>query len=127
MVDTAPSFTQQTLAAIDTADGVCVVTEPHVASMKTGNDCLAVLEKLSFPKERILLVVNRTTQRRAGDRRGRAGLQPAARHRRALTHLRSTMPPTRGRPIVVLHPDNAASKQLRDLAARLTVLAPAGR
>jgi len=36
MVDTPPSFTQQTLAAIDTADGACVVAEPHVASMKAG-------------------------------------------------------------------------------------------
>src|SRR6266576_436316 len=59
MVDTQPSFTPLTLAAIDTADGACVVSEPHVASMKTGKACLDVLEKLSFPKERTLLVINR--------------------------------------------------------------------
>lgn len=33
----------------------------------------------------------------------------------------------RGRPLVVLHADNAAAKVMRDLAAQLTVLAPAGR
>ena len=126
MVDTPPSFTQQTLAAIDTADGTCVVTEPHIASMKAGRDCLEVLEKLSFPKERILLVVNRTTQ---------TGLETdeVARFFNRRPDIVVPFTPAfddaadRGRPIVVLHPDNAASKQLRDLAARLTVLAPASR
>ncbi|MDP9252648.1 MAG: response regulator [Chloroflexota bacterium] len=126
MVDTAPSFTQHTLAAIDTADGICVICEPHVASMKTARDCLEVLEKLSFPKERILLVVNRTTQ---------AGLETdeVARFFNRRPDIVVPFTPAfddaadRGRPIIVLHPDNAASKQLRDLAARLTVLAPAGR
>jgi len=126
MVDTAASFTQPTLAAIDTADGACVVCEPHVASMKAARDCLEVLEKLSFPKERILLAVNRTTQ---------TGLETdeVARFFNRRPDIVVPFTPAfddaadRGRPIVVLHPDNASSKQLRDLAARLTVLAPAGR
>jgi len=126
MVDTPPSFTQQTLAAIDTADGACVITEPHIASMKAGRDCLDVLDKLSFPKERILLVVNRTTQ---------TGLETdeVARFFNRRPDIIVPFTPAfddaadRGRPIVVLHPDNAASKQLRDLAARLTMLAPASR
>jgi pilus assembly protein CpaE len=126
MVDTPPSFTQQTLAAIDMADGACVITEPHVASMKAGRDCLDVLDKLSFPRERTLLVVNRTTQ---------TGLETDEVARFFNRRPDIVVPFTsaaddaadRGRPIVVLHPDNAASKQLRDLAARLTVLAPAGR
>jgi pilus assembly protein CpaE len=123
MIDTPPSFTQQTLVAIDTADGACIVAEPHVASMKAGRDCLQVLEKLSFPKERILLVINRTTQ---------SGLETdeVARFFNQRPDIIVPFSPAfddaadRGRPIVVLHPDNAASKQLRDLAARLTVLAP---
>jgi pilus assembly protein CpaE len=126
MVDTPPSFTQQTLAAIDAADGACVVTEPHVASMKAGRDCLEVLDKLSFPKERVLLVVNRTTQ---------TGLETDEVARFFNRRPDIVVPFTsafddaadRGRPIVVLHPDNAASKQLRDLAARLTMLAPTSR
>jgi pilus assembly protein CpaE len=126
MVDTQPSFTPLTLAAIDTADGACVVSEPHVASMKTGKACLDVLEKLSFPKERTLLVINRTTQ---------TGLDTDEVSRYFNRRPDIVVPFTpafddaadRGRPIVVLHADNAASKQLRDLAARLTVLAPVGR
>ena len=126
MVDTQPSFTPLTLAAIDTSDGACVVCEPHVASMKTGRACLDVLEKLSFPKERTLLVINRTTQ---------TGLDTDEVSRYFNRRPDIVVPFTpafddaadRGRPIVVLHADNAASKQLRDLAARLTVLAPVGR
>jgi pilus assembly protein CpaE len=126
MVDTPPSFTQHTLAAIDTSDGACVVCEPHVASMKTARDCLEILEKLSFPNERVLLAVNRTTQ---------TGLETdeVARFFNRRPDIVVPFSPAfddaadRGRPIIVLHPDNAASKQLRDLAARLTVLAPAGR
>ena len=126
MVDTPPSFTQQTLAAIDTADGATVVTEPHVASMKAARDCLTVLEKLSFPKERTLFVVNRTTQ-------GGLDTDEVSRFFNRRPDIVVPFTPAfddsadRGRPIVVLHADNAASKQLRDLAARLTVLAPAGR
>jgi pilus assembly protein CpaE len=126
MVDTPASFTPQILAAIDTADGVCVVSEPHVASMKASHDCLAVLDKLSFPKERILLVVNRTTP---------TGLDADEVARFFNRRPDIVVPYTpvfddaadRGRPIIVLHPDNASSKQLRELAARLTVLAPVGR
>jgi Flp pilus assembly CpaE family ATPase len=102
------------------------LTEPHVASMKAGGACLNVLEKLSFPTERTLLVVNRTTQ---------AGLETdeVSRYFNRRPDIVVPFSPAfddaadRGRPIVVLHPDNAASKQLRDLAARLTVLAPVGR
>jgi Flp pilus assembly CpaE family ATPase len=94
--------------------------------MKAGHDCLDVLEKLSFPKERILLAVNRTSQ---------SGLETdeVARFFNRRPDIVIPFTPAfddaadRGRPIIVLHPDNASSKQLRDLAARLTVLAPAGR
>ncbi len=126
MVDTPASFTQQALAALDSADGACVIAAPHVASMKAGRDCLEVLDKLSFPKERVLLVLNRTTP---------GGLETDEVSRFFNRRPDVIIPFTpvfddaadHGRPLVVLHPDNAAAKQLRDLAARLTVLAPAGR
>jgi pilus assembly protein CpaE len=126
MVDTPASFTQIALAALDTSDGVCVVAEPHVASIKAGRDCLEVLDKLSFPKERTLLVLNRTTQ---------SGLETDEVSRFFNRRPDVVIPFTtvfddaadRGRPLVVLHPDNAAAKVLRDLAAQLTVIAPAAR
>ena len=126
LVDTPTSFTQQMLAAIDTAEGVCVIAEPHLASLKATKDCLDVLEKLSYPKERVLLVLNRTTQ---------SGLETDEVSRFFNRRPDIVVPYTplfdesadHGRPLVVLHPENAAAKVMRDLAAQIAVVAPAGR
>ena len=126
LVDTPPNFGQHVLAALDASDGIIVVAEPHIASMEAAKDWLDVLEKLSYPKERILLVLNRTTQ---------TGLETDQTARFFNRRPDMVIPFTpmfdeaadRGRPLVVLKPDNAAAKVLRDLAAQLTVLAPAGR
>ena len=126
LVDTPASFTQQALAAIDTAEGACVIAEPHLASLKAAKDCFDGLDKLSYPKERILLILNRTTQ---------TGLETDEVSRFFNRRPDIVVPFTpmfdesadRGRPLVVLHPDNAAAKVMRDLAAQVTVVAPAGR
>ncbi len=126
IVDTPASFSQQVLAAVDASDAIIVVAEPHLASLKAGKDWLDVLEKLSYPRERVLLVLNRTTQ---------SGLETDQVTRFFNRKPDVVVPFTmvfdeasnRGRPLVALRPDNAAAKVLRDLAAQLTVLAPAGR
>ena len=126
IVDTPATFTQQVLAAVDASDAIVVVTEPHVASLKAAKDWLDVLEKLAYPKERTLVVVNRTTT---------TGLETDQVARFFNRKPDLVMPYTpvfdeasdRGRPLVVLRPENTAAKVLRDLAASLTVLAPAGR
>jgi pilus assembly protein CpaE len=126
IVDTPATFTQQVLAAVDASDAIAVVAEPHVASLKATKDWLDVLDKLSYPRERTLLVLNRTTQ---------SGLETDQVARFFNRKPDVVVPFTtvfdeafdRGRPLVVLRPDNAAAKVMRDLAAQLTVLAPAGR
>ncbi|HYR94724.1 MAG TPA: response regulator [Methylomirabilota bacterium] len=126
LVDTPATFTQQVLAAVDASDAIAVVAEPHVASLKAAKDWLDVLEKLSYPKERSLIVLNRTTS---------SGLETdqVARFFNRKPDMVVPFTPVfdeasdRGRPLVVLRPDNAAAKVMRDLAAQLTVLAPAGR
>lgn len=126
VVDTPPNFGQTVLAALDASDGVIVVAEPHLAGIETAKDWLDVLEKLSYPKERVIIVLNRTTQ---------MGLDTDQITRFFNRRPDMVIPFTpmfdeaadRGRPLVVLRPDNAAAKVLRDLAAQLTVLAPAGR
>jgi pilus assembly protein CpaE len=126
IVDTPATFTQQVLAAVDASDAIVVVAEPHVASMKATKDWLDVLDKLSYPKERVLLVLNRTTP---------SGLESDQVSRFFNRKADLVVPNTpvfdeafdRGRPLVVLRPDNSAAKVMRDLAAQLTVLAPAGR
>ena len=126
IVDTPTTFTQQVLAAVDASDAIAVVAEPHVASLKATKDWLDVLDKLSYPRERTLLVLNRTTQ---------SGLESdqVARFFNRKPDVVVPFTPVfdeafdRGRPLVVLRPDNTAAKVMRDLAAQLTVLAPAGR
>jgi len=61
LVDCAATFTQHTLAAVDAADVIAVVATPHLASMKASLDIIRVLEKLKIPKERVLLILNRST------------------------------------------------------------------
>ncbi len=126
IVDTPATFSQQVLAAVDASDAIIIVAEPHVASMKASKDWFDVLTKLSYPAERSLLVINRTTQ---------SGLETdqVARFFNRKPDLVVPFTPVfdeasdRGRPLVVLRPDNAAAKVMRDLAAQLAVLAPAGR
>ncbi len=126
IVDTPPTFAQHVLAALDASDGIIIVAEPHIASLEAAKDWLEVLDKLSYPRERSLLVLNRTTQ---------SGLETDQVARFFNRRPEVVVPFTpmfdeaadRGRPLVVLRPDNAAAKVMRDLAAQLTLLAPAGR
>lgn len=126
IVDTPTTFAQHVLVAVDASDGIVVVAEPHLAALEAAKDWLDVLEKLSYPRERCLLVLNRTTQ---------SGLETDQVARFFNRRPEVVVPFTpmfdeaadRGRPLVVLRPENAAAKVMRDLAAQLTVLAPAGR
>ncbi len=126
VVDTPATFSQQVLAAVDASDAIAIVAEPHVASLKAAKDWLEILAKLSYAKERSLIVLNRTTQ---------SGLETdqVARFFNRRPDVVVPFTPVfdeaadRGRPLVVLRPENAAAKVMRDLAAQLTVLAPAGR
>src|SRR5204862_2173627 len=45
LVDTAATFTQHTLAAIDSADALVIITAAHLASLKATNDLLSVIAK----------------------------------------------------------------------------------
>jgi pilus assembly protein CpaE len=126
IVDAPASFSQQVLAALDVADGVVVVTAAHLPSLKATKETLDVLEKLSYPHERAVLVVNRTSS---------SGLEMDHLARFFNRKPDIIVPYTeacddaadRGRPLAVLHPDSAATKAIRDLAARIAVAAPAGR
>ncbi len=62
LVDTAATFTQHTLAAIDSADLLAVVTSSHLASLKSANDLFSVFDKLGIPKAKTMLVLNRITE-----------------------------------------------------------------
>lgn len=123
LVDCAATFTQHTLAAVDAADVIAIVTTPHLASMKAALDIIRVLEKLQIPKERLLLVLNRTTASGvAVEQVARFfGLKPGV--------VIPFTPPfddaaDEGKPLVLTAPQNVGSVVMRDLAAQITVAAP---
>jgi pilus assembly protein CpaE len=126
VIDAPASFSQQVLAALDVADAAVIVTAAHLPALKATKQALEVLGKLSFPVERTVLVVNRTSA---------AGMEMDHVARFFNRKPDIVVPYTeacddaadRGRPLTILHPDSAASKVIRDLAARIAVAAPAGR
>jgi DNA-binding response OmpR family regulator len=123
LVDTAATFSQNTLAAIDSADVLAVVTSGHLASLKSANDLFSVIDKLKIPKERTLLVLNRITA---------SGLQTdqVTRFfgRKPDVIIPFTAPfddaADAGKPLVASSPNNAGAVSVRDLAAQITVTAP---
>lgn len=126
VIDAPASFSQQVLAALDVADAAVIVTSAHLPSLRATKQALEVLQKLSYPLERTVLVVNRTSA---------AGVEMDHVARFFNRKPDIVVPYTeacddaadRGRPLTLLHPDSAASKVIRDLAARIAVAAPAGR
>lgn len=126
VIDAPASFSQQVLAALDVADAVIVVTAAHLPSLKATKETLDVLEKLSYPRERSVLVVNRTSG-------SGVEMDQIARFFNRKPDIVVPFTPAcddaadRGRPLTVLHPDSAAAKVMRDLAAQIAVAAPAGR
>ena len=123
LVDTAATFSQHTLAAIDSADVLAVVTSAHLASLKSASDLFSVIEKLGVPTDRTLLVLNRLTA---------SGLQTdqVTRFfgRKPDVIIPFTAPfgdaADEGKPLVASSPSNAGAVSVRDLAAQITVAAP---
>jgi len=126
VIDAPASFSQQVLAALDVADAAVIVTSAHIPSLKATKQALEVLEKLSYPRERTILVVNRTSA--AGVEMDHVARFFNRKPDIVVSYTEACDDAAdRGRPLTVLHPDSAASKAIRDLAARIAVAAPAGR
>ena len=122
-IDCAASFSQQTLAAIDQADVICLVTSAGLASLKASQDVLTVLEQLAVPRERVLVVLNRTTQGGLGNEQvTRFFARPPAVVVPFTAPFESAADD--GKPLVTGSPQNAAVLSLRELAAQITVAAP---
>jgi pilus assembly protein CpaE len=63
VVDTAPFFHGAVLASFDRTDELLLVTAPDVPSMKNVRLTLQTLELISFPAERVRIVLNRASSR----------------------------------------------------------------
>lgn len=126
VVDTPATFSQQVLAALDVAVKIIVVTSAHLAAVKATKDMLDVLEKLSYPRDRIILVVNRTS---AG------GIETDSVTKFFERKPDLVIPHTpacddaadRGQPLIALHPEMSGAKVMRELASQVTVAQAAVR
>lgn len=125
IVDTPATFSQLTLAAVDLSDIAVVVTAANLPSLKAALDCMFVLAKLQYPRERTLIVLNRTSGR---------GLDFDQVTQFFGRKPELVIPNTplfddaadQGRPLVLAAPDSAGTTTLREFAAKITALAPVG-
>jgi pilus assembly protein CpaE len=118
VVDLPPNFTEQTLAAIDVAAVLCVVTTNHLPAMKGARDCMSVLGKINYPVEKVRLVLNQATPG------GLAIEQVGAFFRRppdAVIGYSELYDPAAdsGRPVITGHPSSAAASDIRKLTAMI--------
>lgn len=125
IVDTPATFSQLTLAAIDLSDLAVVVTAANLPSLKAALDCMFVLAKLQYPRERTLIILNRTSVR------GLDFDQVTQFFGRKPELMIPNTPlfddaADQGRPLVLAAPDSAGTATLRELAAKITALAPVG-
>jgi pilus assembly protein CpaE len=121
LVDTAAAFTEVTLAAVDTADVICLITAPHLAALKASRDCATVLEQLQVAKRQMLLILNRSTPRGLEDE------QVAEFFNRKPDVVIPYNPmldyaADSGQPWITTHPNDLAAIKMQELAARAAAL-----
>ena len=63
IVDTDHHFNDQTLAALDAADRILLVTQCEVSALRSTQRSLGMFARLGYPSEKVLLVANRRTDR----------------------------------------------------------------
>lgn len=118
IVDAPASFSEVSLAAVDIADCVCLVTSPHVAALKATADCIDVLEKLGVPANRTLIILNQTSPSGLSARQVAAVLQRTPDVTIPYTDQFDAAADS-GRPLVAAFPADAAVTAIRELGARL--------
>jgi pilus assembly protein CpaE len=62
IVDTDHTFSDQSLAALDVADQVVLVTHGDVASVRSTQRSLALFARLGYPTDKVLVVLNRRAE-----------------------------------------------------------------
>jgi pilus assembly protein CpaE len=118
VVDLPTKLDEVTLAALDVTDIVCVVTAPHLASLRSTADTLAMLTRIGISDQRILLALVRNTAKGIDD----AGIAnflkrkpdiavPFAEKADAAADL--------GVPFVLADPNDKTAIALKQLAVRL--------
>ena len=122
-VDLPANFSEQTLTAIDTSSQVCVITSPRLASMKAARECLETLDKIGYPRQRVMLVANLVAEQADRDHIATFFRRPpdAA---VAYAQLFETAADA-GSPVVVKFPGSEATAQIAALTRTVTDAADA--
>ncbi len=63
IVDTAPVLREQELAVLDIADRIVLVATPDIPSLANSKKFFDLSEKLEYPKDKIMLILNRMDKR----------------------------------------------------------------
>jgi pilus assembly protein CpaE len=118
VLDLATKLDEVTLAALDVTDIVCVVTAPHLASLRSTSDTLAMLTRIGIADERILVALVRNTAKGIDDagvakflNRKPDNIVPYAEKADAAADL--------GVPYVLAEPNDKTAIALKQLALRL--------
>lgn len=115
LADLPANFTEQTLAAIDIAGLICVVTTNHLPSMKAARDSIAVLAKINVPSEKVRIVLNQATPGGLTvDQVGSFFRRPPD----AVVGYSELFDPAAdaGKPVILSHPSSSAASDIRKLA-----------
>lgn len=118
VVDLPPSFSEQTLAAVDVAGLICVVTTNHLPAMKGARDCLNVLSKINIAPDKVKLVLNLNTPTGLGPEQVAAFFK---REPDAVVNYSDLYDPAadHGKPVILSHPSSAAASDIRKLTAMI--------
>jgi pilus assembly protein CpaE len=119
LIDLPATFSELTLAAIDTADAMCVVTSPHIAAAKATLEYLNVVEKLHvIPHDRVFLAINHPTDTGLDDEQITRFLRRTA---NAVIPYAAQLAKTanEGRPFVTGYKDHPSARALVDLSLNI--------
>jgi len=57
-VDLPANFSEHTRIAVDNSTLACVLTTPRLASMKAARECMEILDKIGYQRQRVVLIAN---------------------------------------------------------------------
>lgn len=125
VVDTEHSLTERTIAALDAADRILLVTQMTVQALRSTRRTLQLFERLSYGGQKVLVIANRFN--------AAEGIAPADAEDVLGHQIFWKLPNdyhacaeslTRGVPVLVNAPDSALGRSYLQLAARLSGATP---
>lgn len=120
VVDTEHYLGERTLAALDTADHIVLVTQLSVAALRSTQRTLQLFERLGYGPHKVHVVVNRANaESPLSLRDAEAVLGCSIRWKLPNDFDACTLATTRGVPVIDLDADSSLSRSYRDLAVRL--------